>query len=267
MSSTGRGVTSPLCFSSDPNSAPCPALNKYGGAREVHSDRLCNGKDFLRNSTFAPDTRQCQCWYGQRYHGIVELSCLPQLLVKPSYFWFQGLRSLNACRGHRSSQTLRASFHRASSLALTSSQITVTDEPDTLFQKVSVLVKGHDRSVLDSYEFFATMAAKELGITLGNVFEPPKDVLRLTLLKSIHIFKKHRVQYEMRTHYRCLELFRLTGSTAQVYLEYIQRNLPEGVAMEVSKIAVAKVPEHILQPMWEEPTADNAPSPTADLKG
>ncbi|XP_059897674.1 small ribosomal subunit protein uS10m isoform X1 [Gadus macrocephalus] len=146
-----------------------------------------------------------------------------------------GLRSLNACRGHRSSQTLRASFHRASSLALTSSQITVTDEPDTLFQKVSVLVKGHDRSVLDSYEFFATMAAKELGITLGNVFEPPKDVLRLTLLKSIHIFKKHRVQYEMRTHYRCLELFRLTGSTAQVYLEYIQRNLPEGVAMEVSK--------------------------------
>ncbi|CAL8315859.1 unnamed protein product [Lota lota] len=186
-----------------------------------------------------------------------------------------GLRSLNACRDHRSSQTIRsqlqcssrASLHTASSLASTSSTITVTDEPDTLIQKVSVLVKGHDKSVLDSYEFFATMAAKELGITLGNVFEPPKDIERLTLLKSIHIFKKHRVQYEMRTHYRCLELFRVTGSTAQVYLEYIQRNLPEGVAMEVSKIVMAKVPEHILEPMWEEPPADNTPSPTADLKG
>lgn len=48
-------------------------------------------------------------------------------------------------------------------------QITVTDEPDTLFQKVSVLVKSHDRAVLDSYEFFATLAAKEFGITLGKV--------------------------------------------------------------------------------------------------
>uniref|UniRef100_A0A8C5BZ87 Small ribosomal subunit protein uS10m n=1 Tax=Gadus morhua TaxID=8049 RepID=A0A8C5BZ87_GADMO len=172
---------------------------------------------------------------------------------------------------HRTHGSVNVGFEKFERLSwsqiITNTTITVTDEPDTLFQKVSVLVKGHDRSVLDSYEFFATMAAKELGITLGNVFEPPKDVLRLTLLKSIHIFKKHRVQYEMRTHYRCLELFRLTGSTAQVYLEYIQRNLPEGVAMEVSKIAVAKVPEHILQPMWEEPTADNAPSPTADLKG
>lgn len=48
-------------------------------------------------------------------------------------------------------------------------QVTVTEEPDTLFQKVSVLVKAHDRAVLDSYELFATMAAKELGITINKV--------------------------------------------------------------------------------------------------
>lgn len=53
---------------------------------------------------------------------------------------------------------------------LDTAQITVTEEPDTLFQKVSVLVKGHDRAVLDSYEFFATMAAKELGITVSKVW-------------------------------------------------------------------------------------------------
>lgn len=116
-------------------------------------------------------------------------------------------------------------------------QVTVTEEPDTLFQSVSVLVKGHDRAVLDSYELFATMAAKELGITIGRVWvlaeplrsltvalihfftaylsycyflynssEPSKDMERFTLLKSVHIFKKHRVQYEMRTHYRCIEV-------------------------------------------------------------
>ncbi|XP_061602905.1 small ribosomal subunit protein uS10m [Cololabis saira] len=125
---------------------------------------------------------------------------------------------------------------------------------------MAVLVKGHDRAVLDSYEFFATLAAKELGITLDKVFEPPKEMERFTLLKSVHIYKKHRVQYEMRTHYRCIELSHITGSTAQVYLEYIQRNLPEGVAMEVKKTAMEKVPDHILEPMWKNPPTDEKPS-------
>ncbi|XP_075869725.1 small ribosomal subunit protein uS10m [Nelusetta ayraudi] len=148
--------------------------------------------------------------------------------------------------------TSSTSFHSASIFFSPPSPITVTEEPDTLFQKISVLVKGHDRAVLDSYEFFATMAAKELGITISKVSEPKKDIERLTLLKSVHIFKKHRVQYEMRTHYRCIELSCLTGCTAQVYLEYIQRNLPEGIAMEVKKIAMEKVPDHILEPMWKD---------------
>ena len=30
---------------------------------------------------------------------------------------------------------------------------------------------------------------------------------------------------------------RLTGSTADTFLEYIQRNLPEGVAMKVTKVS------------------------------
>lgn len=123
------------------------------------------------------------------------------------------------------------------------------------------MVKCHDKAVLDSYEFFATMAANELGITISKVFEPKKDIERLTLLKSVHIFKKHRVQYEMRTHYRCFELSHLTGSTARVYLEYIQRNLPEGVAMEVTKTAMEKVPDHILEPMWKDEATDDKPSP------
>ncbi|XP_005951191.1 probable 28S ribosomal protein S10, mitochondrial isoform X2 [Haplochromis burtoni] len=180
----------------------------------------------------------------------------------------RGPASLSVCSGHRKCNITRfhlpltpsTSFHTTVLTSAAQSAITVTEEPDTLFQKLVVLVKGHDRAVLDSYEFFATMTAKELGISLGKVFEPPKDIERLTLLKSIHIFKKHRVQYEMRTHYRCIELHHITGCTAQVYLEYIQRNLPEGVAMEVTKTAMEKVPDHILEPMWKEIPTDDKPS-------
>lgn len=38
------------------------------------------------------------------------------------------------------------------------------------------------------------------------------------------------------------QLKHLTGSTANVYLEYIQRNLPEGVAMEVTKVWLEFLP-------------------------
>uniref|UniRef100_A0A8C6UIF5 Small ribosomal subunit protein uS10m n=1 Tax=Neogobius melanostomus TaxID=47308 RepID=A0A8C6UIF5_9GOBI len=168
-----------------------------------------------------------------------------------------------ACSSHRKSNSNRpkaqvSSCFHTSTVFSSIPSITITEEADTLFQKVSVLVKGHDKAVLDSYEFFATMAAQELGITLGKVFEPPKDIERLTLLKSVHVFKNHRVQYEMRTHYRCLELYDVTESTARVYLEYIQRNLPEGVAMEVTKTAIEKIPDHILEPMWKDhPTEEN----------
>ncbi|XP_008310908.1 small ribosomal subunit protein uS10m isoform X2 [Cynoglossus semilaevis] len=175
-----------------------------------------------------------------------------------------GPRGRAACSGYKTCNvirsllplTTRSSFH-TTAFSSRSSSITVTDEPDILFQKVSVLVKGHDKAVLDSYEYFATMAANELGITINKVYEPKKSVDRLTLLKSVHIYKKHRVQYEMRTNYRCIELSHLTGCTAQVYLEYIQRNLPEGVAMEVTKTTMEKVPDHILEPMWKDHPVDD----------
>ncbi|KAM5286296.1 small ribosomal subunit protein uS10m isoform 3-T3 [Hipposideros larvatus] len=103
---------------------------------------------------------------------------------------------------------------------LTKPTITISDEPDTLYKRLSVLVKGHDKAVLDSYEYFAVLAAKELGISI-KVHEPPRKIERFTLLKSVHIFKKHRVQYEMRTLYRCLET------------------------------KLERLPEHIKKPIWE----------------
>ncbi|XP_073349153.1 small ribosomal subunit protein uS10m [Pagrus major] len=179
-----------------------------------------------------------------------------------------GPRASAACSGHSKCNIIRSHlpltsstfFHTATVLPSTPSSITVTEEPDVLYQKVSLMVKGHDKAVLDSYELFTTMAAKELGITISNISEPRQDMERLTLLKSVHIFKKHRVQYEMRTHFRCIELAHITGSTAQVYLEYIQRNLPEGVAMEVTKTTMEKIPDHILEPMWKDHPIDDKPS-------
>ncbi|XP_038668277.1 probable 28S ribosomal protein S10, mitochondrial isoform X1 [Scyliorhinus canicula] len=156
---------------------------------------------------------------------------------------------------------LAAGIHLGSPHYTTAPLAAVTDEPDALYKKISVLVKGHDKTVLDSYEYFATFAAKELNIIVDKVYEPARKIERMTLLKSVHIFKKHRVQYEMRTYYKCIEIKHLTGSTASVYLEYIQRNLAEGLAMEVTKTMLEKLPEHIKEPVWSMHSSTNEGKP------
>lgn len=71
---------------------------------------------------------------------------------------------------------------------------------------------------------------------------------RLTLLKSVHIYKKHRVQYEVRTYFRFMHFHKLTGSTLDTFLEYIERNLPEGVALKATKVGIEKLPDHLKVP-------------------
>lgn len=123
---------------------------------------------------------------------------------------------------------------------------TQTEELDKLYKILEIEVRGNDPAVLKSYETFATMAARELGITIGECWSPRKaHHERMTLLKSIHIYKKHRVQYEVRTYFRFMQFLRLTGSTADTFLEYIQRNLPEGVAMKTTKVEVQQLPPHL----------------------
>ena len=46
-----------------------------------------------------------------------------------------------------------------------------------------------------------------------------------------------------------LNLGRLTESTKDTYLEYIQRNLPEGVAMKVTTREMRSLPETIREHM------------------
>ncbi|XP_046571949.1 28S ribosomal protein S10, mitochondrial-like [Haliotis rubra] len=124
-----------------------------------------------------------------------------------------------------------------------------TDEVDDLYKRIIIEVKGHDPEIIKSYTKFFVMTARELDIPIHDIHTPDKDIERLTLLKSVHIYKKHRVQYETRTHYKQYELLKLTGSTADTLLEYVQRNLPEGMAMKVTKERLERLPDHLQSPL------------------
>ncbi|XP_073825656.1 mitochondrial ribosomal protein S10 [Musca autumnalis] len=147
---------------------------------------------------------------------------------------------------------IRCLASEASSTATTTSQDVanlppvLSEEKDKLYSKLEIELRGIDPEVLKSYSWFATTAANHLDIEVGKCWSPRKaHKERMTLLKSVHIYKKHRVQYEIRTYFRYMNFHKLTGSTLDTFLEYIERNLPEGVALNATKTEIQELPEHL----------------------
>ncbi|CAG2192360.1 MRPS10 [Mytilus edulis] len=130
----------------------------------------------------------------------------------------------------------------------------VEEELDDLYKKITVEVKGHDKEVLNSYTKFLVAAATELDIK-HNVpqKQPDTHFHRRTLNKAVFASKRAKVQYEIRTHYKVFEARKLTGSTASVFIEYIQRNLPEGCAMKLTKYKLHQLPENLTESIHADP--------------
>ncbi|XP_057338020.1 28S ribosomal protein S10, mitochondrial [Microplitis mediator] len=132
---------------------------------------------------------------------------------------------------------------------------------DKLFKKIEVEVRGNEPAVLRSYGIFVSTAATHLGINMSKNSQPKRPIHeRYTILKSAFVHKKHRVQYEHRTYYRYMNFDRLTESTADTFLEYIQRNLPEGVAMKVTKTEIQPVLESVREPLIQSTAATKKPA-------
>ncbi len=79
------------------------------------------------------------------------------------------------------------------------------------------------------------MTSTHLELEPPLISTPERFIERWTLLKSRFSNRKHLRQYEMRTHFKNIQFENLTGSTADTLLEYLQRNLPEGVSMHVTR--------------------------------
>jgi small subunit ribosomal protein S10 len=163
---------------------------------------------------------------------------------------------LNPVRfGLFSNQNVKALVYQPYSLFNTSEVASNTavdkeaqDELDSLFEKVVVEVRGHDDSVLRSYETFVKYAAQRLQIKMAGTRKPERFIERWTILKSVFVHKKHFRQYEMRTYFREFEFRHLTGSTCDTLLEYIQRNIPEGVSMYVHRTEIRPLDENLKPP-------------------
>ncbi|CAG9854111.1 unnamed protein product [Phyllotreta striolata] len=122
------------------------------------------------------------------------------------------------------------------------------EELDKLYKFVELELRGNDPAVLKSFCKFAVTTGNHLDINTKSWTLRKPNHERYTVLKCIHVKKKHRVQYEYRTYYSFVQYKYLTGSTADTVLEYLERNLPEGVALKATKVEVQAIPEYLVPP-------------------
>jgi hypothetical protein len=66
----------------------------------------------------------------------------------------------------------------------------------------------------------------------------PTRIEKYTVLKSPHVHKKHRAQYETRTHRRMVQFHRMSGTTASAFLDYVVRLCPPGIELRLAHTTV-----------------------------
>lgn len=95
-------------------------------------------------------------------------------------------------------------------------------------------------------------ACIQLGIDSSEIRHLPYVRWVQWALRSKFVHKKYKLHYETRTYIKQMDVRNLTGSTASVFLEYVERNIPEGVAMKVDYEELASLPEGIAAAQQKE---------------
>jgi small subunit ribosomal protein S10 len=97
-------------------------------------------------------------------------------------------------------------------------------------QKIRIRLKSYDHAILDQSAGEIVRTARRTGAaTSGPVPLPTKKSI-YTVLRSPHVDKKSREQFEIRIHKRLIDISRATGQTMEA-LEKL--DIPAGVDIEI----------------------------------
>src|SRR5256885_12486339 len=93
-------------------------------------------------------------------------------------------------------------------------------------EKIRIRLKAYDYRVLDQSTSEIVDTAKRTGAKVAGPIPLPTQVSRYTVLRSPHVDKKSREQFEMRTHKRLLDILEPTTQTVDALMKL---ELPAGV--------------------------------------
>jgi small subunit ribosomal protein S10 len=97
-------------------------------------------------------------------------------------------------------------------------------------QKIRIRLKAYDHRILDQSTKEIVNTAQRTGARVSGPIPLPTRLSRYTVLRSPHVDKKSREQFEIRTHARLLDILQPTPQTVDALMRL---DLPAGVDVEI----------------------------------
>ena len=96
--------------------------------------------------------------------------------------------------------------------------------------KIRIKLKAYDHKILDASAEKIISAAKNTGAKVVGPVPLPTEKQVYTLLRSVHVNKDSREQFEIRTHKRLIDIVNPTAKTVDILTRL---DLPSGVDIEI----------------------------------
>jgi len=97
-------------------------------------------------------------------------------------------------------------------------------------QKIRIRLKAYDHKILDQSLKELVETVKRTGAKIVGPIPLPTKISRYTVLRSPHVDKKSREQFEMRIHKRLIDIVEATPKTVDALMKL---DLPAGVDVEI----------------------------------
>jgi small subunit ribosomal protein S10 len=101
-------------------------------------------------------------------------------------------------------------------------------------QKIRIRLKAFDHKLLDQSTREIVDTAKRTGANIAGPIPLPTRINKYTVLRSPHVDKKSREQFEIRTHKRLLDIL---DPTQQTIDHLMKLDLSAGVDVEIKLVA------------------------------
>ena len=96
--------------------------------------------------------------------------------------------------------------------------------------KIRIRMEAYDHRVLDQSVADIIETAKRTGARVSGPIPLPTRMERYTVLRSPHVDKKSREQFEMRTHKRLIDIIEPTPKTVDALNKL---NMPAGIEIKI----------------------------------
>ncbi len=97
-------------------------------------------------------------------------------------------------------------------------------------QRIRIKLKAYDHKILDQSAQQIVETAERMGAQVAGPVPLPTKIEKYTVIRSPHVDKDSREQFEIRTHKRLIDILEPTQKTVSALMSL---NLPAGVDIQL----------------------------------